>query len=236
MSTLVEPCRQTWATLLTESRLDSPETLVRGSPFAFLIAHDLLPDSAIDDLDADFPRYRDAGFFPYDPSECGPSFNALISEFTAPAFANAIGRKLGIPDLGRYPTLVTVSRSLNKSHGKIHTDGKSKVVTALIYLNRDWPNVSGGCLRFLNSPDDINSLIVPEVRPIYGTLVAFRRADNSFHGHLPHEGERRVIQVAWVINEEEKLRKTKQGKASRWLKTVTRFLGTCCGAVREPRA
>jgi len=31
-----------------------------------------------------------------------------------------------------------------------------------------------------------------------GTLIAFLRSDHSWHGHLPFEGERRVIQFNWV--------------------------------------
>lgn len=207
--------------MLSAAGINAPDTLVRDSPFPFLVAHDLLPTHAAASLARDFPRYREAGFFPYDAAECGPAVNALVSELTAPEFADAVGRHLGIPDLGRFPTLVSVSRLLNRSHGQIHTDSRSKVVTALIYLNPDWPATSAGCLRFLGRIDDMNSTVAPEIRPLYGTLAAFRRTDNSFHGHLPHEGERRVIQVAWVINEEEKLRKTRRGRFSRIAKWIT---------------
>jgi len=207
--------------MLSSARINAADMLVRESTFPLLVVHDLLPADAADGLAQDFPRYREAGFFPYDPAECGPAVNQLVSELTAPEFADAVGRHLGVPDLGRFPTLISISRLLNRSHGQIHTDSRSKVVTALIYLNPEWPATSAGCLRFLGRIDDMNSTLTPEIRPLYGTLAAFRRTDNSFHGHLPHEGERRVIQVAWVINEEEKLRKTRRGRFSRIAKWIT---------------
>ena len=32
--------------------------------------------------------------------------------------------------------------------------------------------------------------------------MAFRRSDNSWHGHLPHEGRRRAIQLNWVTSQD----------------------------------
>ena len=222
--------------LLDAARLDVAETEVHAQPFPFLIARDQLPQVARDQLAADFPRYPSAGFFPHETGDCGPSINHLIDELTAPAFADAIGSRLGIADLGRYPSLVTICRALDKRHGTIHTDSQSKIVTALLYLNHTWPEISEGCLRFLNRIDDIDDRVVPEIRPMYGTLVAFKRADNSFHGHLPHEGERRVIQVAWLTSEDEKRRKTKRGKLSRLFKKLFGGLDRSLGARRDRNA
>ena len=222
--------------LLDPARLDRADTLVRDEPFAFLIAHEQVPHAAAADLARDFPRYPNAGFFPHETRDCGPGVNRLVEELTGPAFANAIGTRLGIPGLGEKPHLVTICRSLNKRHGTIHTDSRSKIVTALVYLNESWPAISEGCLRFLNRIDDIDDLVVPEVRPLYGTLVAFRRADNSFHGHLPHEGERRVIQVAWLTSEEEKLRKTQRGRLARLFKKLFGAVDRRLGAGRDRNA
>ncbi|MGB5937962.1 MAG: 2OG-Fe(II) oxygenase [Rhodanobacter sp.] len=224
------------AVLLDPARLDRPDTTVQHQPFPFMMAHGQLPDEARDELDRDFPRYVSAGFFPYDPAECGPSINTLIENMTAPAFARAIGQRLGIDQLDQYPTLVTLCRLLNKRHGTIHTDSRSKVATALIYLNPQWPDTSDGCLRFLHKIDDIDSVVVPELAPLYGEFAVFKRCENSFHGHLPHEGERRVIQVAWLTSEEEKLRKTKRGKFSRAFKKLFGRLDAKLGAGRGRNA
>ena len=222
--------------LLDPARLDRPDTLVRHEPFPFMVAHGQLPDEARGDLDRDFPRYPSAGFFPWDPADCGPAVNSLVEQLTAPAFAGLIGQRLGIADLGRYPTLVTLCRLLNKRHGTIHTDSKSKVATALLYLNPLWPDTSDGCLRFLGKINDIDATVAPELPPLYGEFAVFKRCDNSFHGHLPYEGERRVIQVAWLTSEEEKLRKTKRGKFSRLFKKLFGKLDTRYGADRDRNA
>lgn len=222
--------------LLDPARLDRPDTDVRQQPFPFMIAHGQLPDEARNDLERDFPKYTSAGFFPYDPADCGPSVNKLVQQLTTPEFASAIGRYLGIENLGQYPTLITLCRALNKRHGTIHTDSRSKVATALLYLNTQWPDSSDGCLRFLNRVDNIDDLVAPELKPLYGEFAVFKRCDNSFHGHLPYEGERRVIQVAWLTSEEEKLRKTKRGKFSRGFKKLFGVLDRKLGAGRDRSA
>jgi len=222
--------------LLDPARLDRPDTDVRQQPFPFMIAHGQLPDEARNDLERDFPKYTSAGFFPYDPADCGPSVNKLVQQLTTPEFASAIGRYLGIENLGQYPTLVTLCRALNKRHGTIHTDSRSKVATALLYLNTQWPDSSDGCLRFLNRVDNIDDLVAPELKPLYGEFAVFKRCDNSFHGHLPYEGERRVVQVAWLTSEEEKLRKTKRGKFSRGFKKLFGVLDRKLGAGRDRSA
>lgn len=222
--------------LLDPQALDRSDTLVCSEPFAFLIARGQLPDAARADLAADFPRYPSAGFFPHERADCGPSINALIGELTAPELADRIGSRLGIDGLGRLPTLVTLCRSLNRRHGTIHTDSRSKVATALLYLNESWPGTSAGCLRFLRRADSIEDQVCEEVRPLYGNLVVFRRAENSFHGHLPYAGERRVIQVAWLTSEEEKLRKTRRGTFSRWFKKLFGAIDRRIGAGRDDNA
>lgn len=222
--------------LLNPARLDDSATIAVQSPFPFLIGSGFLHESARAALHEDFPRYSSAGFFPHDSADCGPNVNALIAEIASPTFADAIGVRLGIARLSQYPTLVTLCRSLNKRHGTIHTDSKSKIATALLYLNDAWPATSDGCLRFLACIDDIEATVAPEIKPLYGNFVVFRRADNSFHGHLPYEGERRVIQIAWLTSEDEKLRKTQRGKLTRLLKKLFGGLDRRWGAGRDRNA
>jgi 2OG-Fe(II) oxygenase superfamily len=224
------------ATLFDPAHLDRADTVVRADPFHFLVARDQLPSAAAAELERDFPKYTGAGFFPYEEKDCGPSVNSLIAQLTDPAVARAVGTRLGIDDLGRYPTLVTLCRALNKRHGTIHTDSKSKVATALLYLNQSWPDTSDGCFRFLNRVDNIDDMAAPELKPLYGNLAVFKRSDNSFHGHLPYEGERRVIQVAWLTSEDEKLRKTQRGKLSRLFKKLFGSLDRRLGAGRDKNA
>lgn len=210
---------------------------VRNAPFPLLIARDVLDDAARAELDADFPHYSGAGYFPHSDNDCGQSINALVSELTAPAFADALGQQLGIERLSQYPPLVTICRSLNLRHGSIHTDSLSKVASALLYLNPQWPSEThAGCLRFLTQPNDIEATLVPEIPPVYGMLAAFKRSDCSYHGHLPFEGERHVIQVAWLVDAAAKARKTRRGRLSRFVKWLTGRMDRGYGKHRDKNA
>lgn len=222
--------------LIDPAHLDRADTRVQREPFPFLVAHGQLPESARRELERDFPRYAGAGFFPYAEADCGPAIQALVAALASPAFASALGARLGIDGLGQYPTLVTLCRSLNRRHGTIHTDSQSKVATALLYLNPKWPDTSAGCLRFLAKIDDIDAVLAPELKPLYGAIAAFKHSDNSFHGHLPCAGERRVIQIAWLTSETEKLRKTRRGLASRFFKSLAGGLDRRFGAGRDRNA
>lgn len=218
------------------TRLLSPARTLRHEPFDFIVVPDLLPLTSAHALLHDYPHFNEAGFFPYTPQQCGPRFNALVAALTAPAFADALGAQVNIERLSQYPTLVTLCGRMNKRHGTIHTDSRSKVATALLYLNTEWPDTSAGCLRFLADARDIDAMVVPEVRPLFGTLAMFKRADNSFHGHLPCEGERKVLQIAWVVSEEAKARKTRRGRFSRLMKQLFGGLDRRLGAGRDRNA
>lgn len=222
--------------ILRDVRLAGPTVDARQQPFAFLTATGMLREDARAALQHDFPRYPEAGFFPHQPGDCGPAINTLIEEITAPAFADALGEKLGVTTMSTLPALVTLCSRLNRRHGTIHTDSRAKVVTALVYLESHWPHGSAGCLRFLGRIDDIETMIAPELPPVFGNLAAFRRTQNSFHGHLPFAGQRRVIQLAWLTCDAELRRKTRRGRATRWLKRVLGSLDQSFGAGRDPNA
>jgi hypothetical protein len=224
------------ATILQLDRFENADTLVRRDPFPFIVASGTLSEASHAALREDFPQYKEAGYFPYSDEECGPAVQQLVQEVTAPEVADRLGAKLGIEKLSNYPTLVTICRSLNRRHGTIHTDSKSKVATALIYLNDSWNGTSDGCLRFLEGSDNIDRTIAPEVQPLYGGFAMFKRTDNSFHGHLPYEGERRVIQIAWITSQKEIDRKTKRGRFSRLLKSMFGGLDKKVGAKRGRNA
>ena len=216
--------------------LQREDSLIKRQPFPFVVAREMLSLSLKPQLQADFPNMRGAGYLPYVSEECGPAINELIGQLTAPEFAGPLGDALGIENLAQYPTYVSISKKLNKRHGMIHTDGKSKVATMLLYLNDDWSGEGKGCLRFLNKIDDIEDVVVPEIPPQFGTLAAFKRTENSFHGHLPFEGERRVIQIAWLVSEEDAKRKAKRGKLSNGIKKLFGWFDKKLGSGRKDSA
>ena len=53
-------------------------------------------------------------------------------------------------------------------------------------------------------------------------MFAFKRTDSSWHGHLPFTGERRVVQITWLLDDSKVAHKRRLGKLSRWLKNIFR--------------
>jgi len=172
-------------------------TALSRDPFDFIIVPGFLREEARAALDADFPDITKPGSFPVSEVHCGARFDALLQEVQSPAFKAAVEEKFGI-DLTDRPTMVTVRGRCQQKDGRIHTDTDTKIITVLIYMNQGWENETGR-LRLLRSANDLNDMVA-EVPPEWGTLLAFRRSDNSFHGHKPFVGERRAIQLNWVTD------------------------------------
>ncbi|MBV8661872.1 MAG: 2OG-Fe(II) oxygenase, partial [Hyphomicrobiales bacterium] len=89
---------------------------------------------------------------------------------------------------------------VREKDGSIHTDSTTKIITVLLYMNERWQE-DGGRLRLLRGPDNLEDYVA-EVPPYGGTLLVFRRSDNSWHGHKPFSGQRRAIQLNWVTSQE----------------------------------
>ena len=62
-----------------------------------------------------------------------------------------------------------------------------------------------------------------EVPPLAGTMLAFRRSDRSFHGHRPHVGERRMLQLNWVTEPAVVRRELRRHRWSARLKALKPF-------------
>jgi SM-20-related protein len=182
-------------TLLDLDRLRAA-TLHR-EPFDFVVVANFIRADQVRPVVTDFPQIRGAGSFPVDTLASGPAFVRLVGELTGPALHHAIEQKFGV-DLGGRPKLLTVRGRSDGKDGRIHTDSDSKIITLLLYLNESWEPAEGR-LRLLRGPDDVENYAL-EVAPLAGTMLAFRRSDRSFHGHRPHCGERRVLQLNWVTD------------------------------------
>lgn len=170
-------------------------TALAAAPFEHVVVPGFLRTGALDQLLADFPDVGQPGSFPAKVLNHGPAFVDLLDELASDETARTFGRKFGI-DLSGRPTMVTVRGQCRAADGGIHTDSATKVITALIYFNRNW-TAETGRLRLLRSADALEDYDV-EVAPEAGTLLAFRRSERSFHGHLPYVGERRSVQLNWV--------------------------------------
>jgi hypothetical protein len=171
--------------------------LVR-EPFPHLIVSGFIGPQALAAINADYPKISTSGSFPVDQVGFGPAFQTLLDELESDAFREAFEEKFGL-DLSGRPTVTTVRGRCDARDGKIHTDSTSKIITVLIYMNESWQD-TGGRLRLLRSADNLDDIIA-EVPPVAGTLLAFKRSDNSWHGHEPFAGERRVIQFNWLMSE-----------------------------------
>jgi hypothetical protein len=123
-------------------------------------------------------------------------------------------------DLTGRPTLITVRARTRANDGQIHTDTGTKLITALIYFNRNW-EADGGRLRILRRQklDDY----AEEVSPFAGTLLAFRRSEKSWHGHEPFEGPRRAIQLNWVVDQRTVDRELARLRVSAFFKKLNPF-------------
>ena len=170
--------------------------LVRD-PFDFVVVEELLGRDVLASLLADFPRIRGHGSYPIESLEYGSAFARLVAALRSAELRGAIEEKFGI-DLTDRPTLLTVRGRSDGKDGQIHTDSASKIITLLLYMNPVWEHAEGR-LRLLRGPRDLDDYAA-EVAPLAGTMLAFRRSERSFHGHRAHVGERRSLQLNWVID------------------------------------
>jgi len=167
-------------------------------PFEHLVVERFIGPSALAEINADYPKISSSGSFPVDELSFGSAFNTFLDELNSDEFRVAFEEKFGI-DLSGRPTISTVRGWCDAKDGKIHTDSTSKIITVLIYMNERWDD-AGGRLRLLRSADNIDDFIV-ELPPVAGTLLAFKRSNNSWHGHKSFAGERRVIQFNWLTSQ-----------------------------------
>lgn len=186
-------------------------------PFDYLILPHFLKPEARAAINADYPHVDRPGSFPLSEVKYGPAFASLIEELRGNEVREAFAEKFGI-DLTGKPTMITVRGRCSEKDGSIHTDSVTKIITVLIYMNPSWEQ-PGGRLRLLRSPTDLEDVIA-EVPPEEGLLVTFRRSDNSYHGHKPFAGPRRVIQLNWVVSERVLRHETRRHRLSAFAKRI----------------
>jgi SM-20-related protein len=172
-------------------------TPLAADPFPHLVVPGFIPGPARAALSENFPAIDAPGSFAVADLRISPVFAAFLAELEGPGMRDAIAEKFAIDLTGR-PTMVTVRGAARAADGRIHTDTSTKLITVLIYMNETW-EAQGGRLRLLRSPDNLEDVIA-EVPPAAGTLLAFRVTPNSWHGHAPVTGPRRVVQLNWVTS------------------------------------
>ena len=160
------------------------QTLLNREPFEYLVVPEFVKPQEREAISDDYPKVNKAGSFPLSEVTFGPKFKELTDDLKGSEFRAAVGRKFSI-DLIDRPTMITVRGRCSEKDGKIHTDSKTKIITVLLYMNSKWES-AGGRLRLLRSENNLDDVVL-ELPPVAGTLLAFKRSDNSWHGHKPFD-------------------------------------------------
>ena len=174
-------------------------TPLQRDPFEYLIIRDFIEREKLKQVLSDYPDVPGPGSHPPAGLKIAGHFKEMIDELLATSFRQAVEEKFDIDLTGR-PTMYTVRGFCRARDGKIHTDSKTKIITVLLYMNDDSWESSTGRLRLLRNDSDLENYVA-EVEPAGGTLLIFKRSENSWHGHHPFEGKRRAIQLNWVTDQ-----------------------------------
>jgi Rps23 Pro-64 3,4-dihydroxylase Tpa1-like proline 4-hydroxylase len=187
-------------------------------PYPYLMASNCLSPDIAPALGKDFPDIKKNGYLPLSLLKREGMFDALLRDLEGPEIAAILSDKLGL-ELRDKPRMITVRKWSAGNDGRIHNDGEAKICTSLIYLNEAWPEGDAGRLRVLRSEHSFDDTAA-EVPPVFGTFFAFKRTENSWHGHKPFTGERRVIQTTWLRSWDDFDRKEKRGRFAFLLKRL----------------
>jgi SM-20-related protein len=174
-------------------------TPIERNPFDYVIVRNFVEREKLAEVLADYPQVPGPGSHPPAGLKISGHFKELMDQLLDGPFRKIVEEKFDI-DLSGRPTMYTVRGFCRARDGKIHTDSKTKLITVLLYMNDDAWESSTGRLRILRNGDDLENFAA-EVEPSGGTLLIFKRSDNSWHGHHPFEGKRRAIQLNWVTEQ-----------------------------------
>jgi SM-20-related protein len=169
---------------------------VAAQPFPFMIVERVVAESDLAKVAVDFPRIKCPGVFPLSELSYGPAVERLVEKVKSRELEALVAEKFEI-DLSDKPLMITVRGHCQSRDGRIHADSQDKLITCLLYLNEPRWTQEGGNLRLLRHGASLDQAIA-EVPPNGGNFVAFKRTDNSWHGHARYSGRRRVIMFNWV--------------------------------------
>ncbi len=171
---------------------------VETSPYRYIVVSGFLGEDSIRRINETYPKIEKGGSYPLESLDQNMTIKEVIAELDGPEFQELIAEKFDV-DLEGRPKMYSLRGYTRAKDGKIHTDSKDKIITVLLYLNENWQQ-AGGRLRILKNGHDVDDFVT-EVAPDNGTLLVFKRSDNSWHGHHPFEGRRRSLQMNWMTSE-----------------------------------
>jgi hypothetical protein len=173
-------------------------TRIETEPYKYVVVPGFLSAETVQAINASYPKIEKGGSFPVESLDGSMAIKDVIAELDGPEFEAVISEKFDVALEGR-PKMYSLRGYTRAKDGQIHTDSRDKIITVLLYLNDNWQQ-PGGRLRILRNGHDVDDYVA-EVPPDNGTLLVFKRADNSWHGHHPFEGPRRSLQMNWMTSE-----------------------------------
>ena len=171
---------------------------IETSPYMYTIVPGFLSPETVSRINATYPRIEKGGSYPIESLDANMAIKEVIDELDGPEFEKAIAGKFAV-DIAGKPKMYSLRGYTRAKDGQIHTDSKDKIITVLLYLNENWQQ-PGGRLRILRNGHNVDDFAA-EVPPDNGSLLVFKRSDNSWHGHHPFEGPRRSLQMNWMTSE-----------------------------------
>lgn len=192
---------------------------VASDPFNYVIVPGFLDADTVQRINETYPNIEKGGSYPLESLETNMLIKDVIDELDGPEFESTIAEKFDVELEGR-PKMYSLRGYTRAKDGRLHTDSKDKIITVLLYLNEEWQH-DGGKLRLLRNGHDVDDF-AEEVPPDNGTLLIFKRSDNSWHGHHPFEGQRRSLQMNWMTTEGSKSFHKLRHKLSAAVKSLTR--------------
>lgn len=200
------------------------QATVSQAPCPHIVVPDFLAGSSLARAVSLLPEIRAGGSFPLGALKLHPELKAMMEEFAGPQLKDIVSEKFAL-DVRSAPSMVTMRGQTRAKDGRIHRDSASKRVTILLYLNdpaQDWGH-KGGCLRFLNGPDDVEDY-ASEIPPAGGTLVIFPNGPNTWHGHRPYVGPRYTVQLNYMAQDGRARREVQRHRFSAFFKRLP-FIG-----------
>lgn len=173
-------------------------TRIETEPYKYVVVQGFLSPETVQAINASYPKIEKGGSFPVESLDESMVIKDVIAELDGPEFEAVISEKFDVALEGR-PKMYSLRGYTRAKDGQIHTDSRDKIITVLLYLNDNWQQ-PGGRLRILRNGHDVDDYVT-EVPPDNGTLLVFKRSDNSWHGHHPFEGPRRSLQMNWMTSE-----------------------------------
>ncbi len=183
--------------LINSNKLSKAVVNEEFFPF-FHIENVFLDEVNIDLVVEDFPSISDGGSFHIDSTHSGESLHKLINELEGKEFKEILEKKFNV-NLSEAKVATTLRGFSRKRDGKIHTDSKTKILTVLLYLNKNWSDDNGN-LRLLKVNSNLDNYI-KEIPCTFGSMVAFKVTDKCWHGFKSYEGKRLSIQLNYIYPE-----------------------------------